>query len=349
MIIELIKYCTIILLAPFLIGIFFADNYLNRKLYGIPYIIFYYVVGFIAMLSIFEVLCVPMSILRIHLHILINTYSTLILLLCVFSIVLLAKKKRRIFVVEEREKVNKSTYVYFILSLIIIGIQLFFVVYYQSNWMSGDDYEYVTRTSSSLYTDMIISNGMDVSNLSIIPKRSFCSWEIFIAWLCKLSGINVPTMVHTVLNVSLVAIAFGVFYLMGCELFEELEDRFLFLLVISFVNLFGLYSHYSLTFRWLMTMWQGKAVFMVIVFQFMFVFVLCIAKENYSVWNLIIWIILSLASCALTPTGVGMFEGAFLLITILFILVKKKKWYIRYFFAGAIFPAIFLIGYIILR
>ena len=349
MIIELIKYCTIFILAPFLIGILFVDNKQNGKLYGIPYIIFYYVVGFITMLAIFEVLCVPMSIMRIHLHVLINSYSILILLLCVFSIVLLCKKKRRLYVGGERRKITKSAYIYIILALIIIGIQLFFVVYYQSNWMSGDDYEYVTRTSSSLYTDMIISNGIDVSNLSIIPKRSFCSWEIFIAWLCKLSGINVPTMVHTVLNVSLVAVVFAVFYLLGCELFDKLEERMLFLMVVAFANLFGLYSHYSLTFRILMTMWQGKAVFMALVLQFLFAFIMHMSEEEYGCKNMIIIMMISLASCALTPTGVGMFLGAMSVMIILISLLKKKIWYIKYLLASSVFPAIFLAGYLYYR
>lgn len=346
MVFKLIKYSLIFFMVPYLIGVLFADNNHNKKLCGASYVLYYYVVGFITMLAVFEIMCVPMSIMRIHLHVLFNIFSSTILFLCILSIILLMKKKRDIFIICKESQITKNAINYFLLAMIFIGVQLFFVVYYQSNWMSGDDYEYVTRTSASLYTDMIVTNGIDVSNLSIIPKRSFCSWEIYIAWLCKLSGINVPTMVHTVLNVSLVAVAFGVFYLLGCELFDKLEDRLLFLIVISFANLFGLYSHYSLTFRWLMTMWQGKAVFMVIVFQFLFVFVLRISKTDYSIANSIIWIMLSLASCALTPTGVGMYAGAVLVLTILLIVVRKKMWYIKYLLASVLFPAIFMVGYL---
>ena len=349
MITSIIRFVFIFYIVPYFVGLLFTKDCLDDKINGIEYIIYYYVIGLLTMLSVFELLCVPLSILKIDLHVLLLSYSICVVFLLIASVILIIKKKIKLIPCANKIMLSKFEMVILILVIIFVGVQLFFVIYYQSNWMSGDDWDYVTRTSASLYTDKIVTMGADAGLMSIIPKRSFCSWEIFIAWLCKLTGIDVPVMVHTVLNVSLVFIAFEIMYLLGYKLFDKYEERFIFLAIVSFSNMFGLYSHYSLTFRWLMTIWQGKAVFMTLVFQFIFVYALDIVNKDYNIRYQVIIIIISIASCALTPTGVGMFVGAIFVITILLCFTERKMYYIKYFFASIIFPSIYMLGFLIMR
>ena len=96
-----------------------------------------------------------------------------------------------------------------------------------------------------------------------------------------------------------------------------------------------------------MTMWQGKAVFMVIVFQFLFAFLLQSLKNGYSKYNSFIIFIISIVSGTLTPTGAGMFVGVLLVVILLQFIRTKEILLLRYCFVGLIFPAFFMISYLI--
>ena len=355
-----LKFGILFYIVPYLVGLLFATkNTIGDKSRSM-YIGYYYMVGLVFMMAVFEVLCVPIHLLQMRLHVLLNTFSALMVLCCGISAYFLIRGRHELIPksalsTPKRNAISKAgrpvinmTMVYAVLAVILIGLQLYYVVRYQGGNNTADDIEYVTRTSASLYTDRIVSSGQGAPVLYMIKKRSFNSWEIFICWFCQLTGINAAAMVHTVLNAALVLDVFIVFYLIGCELFDEAEYRWMFLAGVAVLNLLGLHSHYSLTFRWLMTMWQGKAVLQALLLPFTICFMLHAAKEGYHRNYLLIFIVLSISAVAASPTGAGMFGVVCLVLSVLSFVWSRNRATILYFIGGIVPPAAWMLMYLFL-
>ena len=180
-------------------------------------------------------------------------------------------------------------------------------------------------------------------------KRAVASWGTYVAMLSVTSGFEVTTVYHTVLPVFLLLIAYANYYFMASVLLHKIDDRVIFMIVLSVANIFGLYSHYSVTFRLLGAIWQGKAVLSVIAIPFFLVYLLKLYKREIKTGYMLPIAAVSLGASSLTSLSEMLLPAFVLMIWIVMCIYKRRIYGIRYLLASLVGPAYVGLFYIFIR
>lgn len=307
-----------------------------------------YLIGFFSMLAIFQILCVPLTYMHVSFQILVWLYSIVLLILCGISVWLRRKKVK--LIVPESIKLDKYEKVYLIICIILFLVQIYFFLFYEISYMSWDDYDYIVSSTAAIY-----DNGMYTTNIvtgdSVIlrAKRTLTSYIIFISYLSQMSGFHTTTVAHTILPIFLLVMAYGVYYLIAKFLFKKRENRLIFMMLLSVVNIFGAYSHYTMTFRLLAAIWNGKSVMVVIGVPFLFVLLPRLFQDEFTKRKMWYLILITTGLCSLSMMGAGMSVVVIALMAGVYFIQDRKRKYIYYVCSGCLVPLIHIVLYLVLR
>ncbi len=281
-------------------------------------------------------------------------YSVLMALVLIASIIvgkftfkkLLEYIKNKCAIIFDGYKKNKLSLVYGIMFMAILLLQLYFAYGYEVNEWSYDDYDYVVSSQDTLSYDMI----SNVNYISGDPqfttvKRAATAWPTYIAYLAKVTGFEVTTICHSIMPVIFLLIAYAVYYYMSGLIFRELENRLIFMVLLSTAFAFGMYSHYSLTFRLICTIWQGKAVLSAIAVPFYLVYMIQLYRDEIKTINMFPIFMFSLGTCSLTVMSMPLVGLTTLLLWIVMSIYNRRPYGIRYLIAGMLGPVLQLIFY----
>lgn len=198
-------------------------------------------------------------------------------------------------------KANKFLGIYMIAFAAILIVQLYFAFAYEINEWSYDDYDYVVNSQDTITTDTIAyANYVNGEMPYTAEKRAVTAWPTFIAYMAKVSSFEVTTVCHTIMPVILLIVAYIVYYYIASFIFKDAENRFIFLVLLSVANIFGLYSHYSSTFRLLGAIWQGKALLTAVAIPFFTIYLFETYKNNFDKHKVISLAMISLGAASLT-------------------------------------------------
>lgn len=149
---------------------------------------------------------------------------------------------------------------------LVLWIVFFIILFFQLvaalllTYPDGDDAYYVG----------VATYGADISKMySRIPytgarttfdtRHCLAPFPYLIAFLSRMSGLKSVTIAHSILPVLFICFAYGIYYLIAKQLCKEKREIPLFMVVTSFLLMFGNYSVYSME-TFLMTRTrQGKA------------------------------------------------------------------------------------------
>lgn len=339
----------IFVVAPFLLGEFICykdfsgltDTFVAK-----------YILGLFMSFSMFWILCVPMTLLKISFTILTVLYSVILFLLCGIGVYLFYKNSTFKILLEywKTWKIKWFEFLYLILFLAFLGIQLYFAFFYESTIWSTDDCEYVVRALDTITSDhMYLTNIFTGAGSGFDYKRILNSWEIYTAYLAKVSGFHVTTIAHTVMPAVFLVIAYLVYIYISYQLFDSVENKLIFLCLLSVVLMFGFYSPYSLTFRLVVTLWQGKAILSAIVIPFLISFLPRVYGQKICIRTVMYLLLISVTACSLTMMGSGMSIAVYSSMLIVMLLYKQNLAGIWYCIFGCFIPAAQLVLYLIMR
>ncbi len=341
--------CIILLAVPAFLG-YLATYNDNSCLLRSP--VSKYILGHLAALSVFWILCVPMALLKISFTALTIVYSLVLGILCIIVIRIYSKKglsEKRTHN-WKRIKIIRFENIYLFLFLLLLCVQLYFAAFYESTVWSYDDFDYVVRSLDTITSDhMFLTDVISGETVPFSFKRVLNSWDIYIAYLSKVSGFHVTTVAHTIIPTFFLLLAYLVYAYIAGQLFDKRENQWIFLCILSVAFIFGLYSPYSLTFRLLVTLWQGKAILSAIILPFLIVF---LPNAYIQKWNLraaFYVIIISMAACSLTLMGSGMLLIIYTVMLILISIYKRKCMDPRYYICGCAMPALQMMLYLVMR
>ncbi len=246
---------------------------------------------------------------------------------------------------------DKFIVIYILMFIVALGIQLYAAYGYEVNEWSYDDFDYVVTSKDDISYDMI-------SNVNMITgvapytseKRVATAWPTYIAYLAYTSGFEVTTVAHTILPVLLLIVAYIVYYQLAKFIFDKTDNRLIFMILLSTAFIFGLHSHYSLTFRLLCTLWHGKAVLSAIALPFILFYLakaLSMELDNNIVFSLCA---VSLGVSSLTTMSMLLLSTTVILCFIIMSICNRKIYGVRYLLAslsGSIAQLIFY-GFVVL-
>lgn len=341
--------CIILLLVPFFLGklISYKDS---AGILSSPVV--KYILGHFTALALFWILCTPMALLKIPFSVLVGIYTFLLTIFCGISIWICCREKplRRLALRWSGLKPAGWERIYLVLFLLLLCVQLYFAIFYESTVYSYDDYEYVVQSLDTITSDhMFLTDVVSGKEVNYTYKRVLNSWNIYIAYLSEISGVHVTTIAHTVIPAVFLVIAYLVYFYIAAQLFNSRENRLLFLCILSVIFIFGLYSSFSLTFRLLVTLWQGKAILATIVVPFLITFLPRAYRQTGQTRIYLYLSVISMTACSLTMTGSGMSIIVYTVMLIVLSFYRRRPTGIKHCLCGCTVPVVQLLFYLIMR
>ncbi|WP_099467043.1 DUF6077 domain-containing protein [Konateibacter massiliensis] len=279
-----------------------------------------FVIGFAAVLGIFQ----PIALIAIYLK---TSLSLLILVMKILwlalSVVSLALNWKRLWNCLKKIPIALKGFNFFLVAaVVLILIQAY--VYVEYEHIDDDDAFYVAMASTSIANDNLYRQSpYSGLNYSEFPSRYVLSpFSIYYAVISELTGVHPTIYAHVFLPLVLLLFVYVVYYLWGKEWFEDNKYLGVFLILISFLNIFGGYSENTTQSFMLMRLWQGKAFLAAGLIPFVLYLCYKIRKEE-NVWCfwLILFLVVSASSHVssmgvfLAPISIGCFALADLIQT----------------------------------
>lgn len=296
--------------------------------------------GHLTLIALFQIVCLICVPLRTTFTLMTNIYIVLVAMVLVVSVLWikrsLGKCDKTILAcikgfVKDIPTVIKSfikatpirAYVFYIGILCII---LCYVLFMNISGSTGDDDSYLSialcalKNNSIFYVNPIYGNTV-TDDLTF--KYTVASWSQYIAFLGRISGIHPTIIAHTLLPVLLVILAFGVYMLIARKLFDTKKEQYSFLIMLLFITIMGGYSWYTLTFRLLVCLWQGKGVMAAIIIPFTLYYSL-FGNLKINWHTLSFFFIILLAGFSVSYMSVG-FVPIIILCSRISNLIRKKN------------------------
>lgn len=306
--------CVIVFSLPFVVG----------NLLCFRSVSFTFLCGQMLLWAAFQFIAVPCICLRMTFSTLFWLYTALVLVLFAVGIRVLrcqhclcrnAKRKRRSIESVKLWFNESGASVFLVIAFLVIVYQM--CVYIFGMHLDEDDARWIAEANDALVKNrMLLHNpatGEYIGRFTgEMVKDVFSPWSMYMAWLSRATGIRVAVIAHTIYPPILLGLSYCAYYEIGCQLFKGKDERGLFLLMVSIINLFmGGNTHTQSVFT-LTRIWQGKAVVAAVVIPA----VLCMVLRVQADSGIKDWVIMVLAgiSCCLF-SGMGIAIG-FLVLSV---------------------------------
>lgn len=258
-IVHFLMAVLLLFLLPYLAGGIFGENVDN--LAKSP--VFQWISGQFLLWAAFQLLCVPMILLEIDFFYVMVLYSVFLALVAVLSVGRAVKNRKRAFAVKlfrafDREKGAA----YYVMWAVFWGLLLFQLVQAVCmTYADGDDAFYVavssaTQNSYTMYRKLPYTG----RETELDARHGLAPFPVWIAYLAEAVGIRAVSMAHLVLPIVLIAMTYGIYYLLGRKLLQKKGEGLpLFLIFTELLVLFGDYSFYTAENFMIARSRQGKA------------------------------------------------------------------------------------------
>ncbi len=343
----------LLMTVPFFIGAFFhKETIVGSYLYGQCFL-----------WAVFQVIAVPMVLIRAPFFLLVILY---LIVLMVFTI-LGARRLPNIIKGIDFSRVN----IPLILALVLIVGQM--LIYFLGMHLDEDDARWIaeandTITKNSMYLYNPATGAYMGDFVGEVKKDVFSPWSMYIAFFSKVTGINASIVAHTILAPLLLAISYMVYHEMSKVLFRGKNESGLFLLSVAIINLFFGGNRHTQSVTALIRIWQGKAVVASVMIPMIFLIFLNMngddvdvgsqapsVKEEIQSKNLCVnrvnWLWIMVAGCASCLfSGMGIAISALMIGVLDAYTIVCRRWReIPYFFLALVPSLIFGFGYYIMR
>lgn len=267
-----------LLVIPTVVGSLFRN--VDRRIRNLP---FMWISGQMLLWAGFQVITVPLILSRTaftQVVWLFLGYTVVVLLLSLLCHVMSKRKGR--YVLHPVEEKPKRTRTYYVLWALFWGILLFQLIQaFHLTYADGDDAFYVavssiTESSNAMYR-VSAYTGL-ATELEI--RYGLAPFPIWIAFLARVSGLPAVSVAQVFVPPVMIAMAYGVYYLLGKRLLAKNQERLpLFMFFVELLILFGNYSIYTSERFLLERSRQGKATLSAIVIP-MLIFQLLVLMDK---------------------------------------------------------------------
>lgn len=237
-----------------------------------------YVLGWIRMMAIFQLMALPLIFLYARLTTLVFLWSACIL--CILSYLIWRNRGNYKSALKSLHKMKTHLLATEVVAVLLIVIQLVGVSVFMSS--DADDAFYVSEAVTSDYTDTMFQYMGDTGEpYKQFPTRYVMSpFPIFTATLSRLVCTHPTIVAHTLIPIFFIPMSYMVYYLLLNVLFKGNRKKVsLGLCFISILNIWGNVSVYTAATFLMIRIWQGKAILANIILPFITYFLIRIHKR----------------------------------------------------------------------
>lgn len=300
------------------------------------------ILGFFLGLLIFEIFSIPMTFLGASFNVLKNTWSILILILTIVSMICNRKDFEEILNINF-EEIKKLPKILTIIFLILLIIQCYVPFKYMHE--DYDDSNFVAKAKIAIDTNTLFVYDDAGNEYKEFPTRTVLSqFPHYTAVIATLSDIHPTILAHTIFPVIFVIYAYAFYYVWSMTLFKrDYSKSMVFLNILAIIYIYGDYSRYTNFVRLLYRVWQGKSILANITIPMIwYIFMEYIGKENNKFGWIILFLILG-GSTALSSMAFVLPIIITFVLMVLYAIKDRKKGYILALLICCI-PAIILVG-----
>ena len=312
-----------------------------------------FLVGTITMFAVFQLIGVPLILLKQSFMTAVILWCVLIAALSVASVIHCIKNKGQLFQMNNSSVETFKNYNTLkkwviigtsVIALALIAFQCYMYIGYQH--VDADDSRYIVNALEAYDNNtMLLNNPVTGEQMSQITgelvKDAVSPWMIYIALLAKLVFLAPGIFAHTVLPVCLLILAYTVYYLIGKKIFRnDYSSIAIMLILISIMNIWGFASPYTESTFLLTRIWQGKAIVAGIMTPLLLLLLLNVYVSRKIDGNFIILFIGILAMNLMSGIGITLSAVIVLCFGFCYAIAKKN---IRVFLLslGMCVPSIF--------
>lgn len=317
--------CFVILfLIPEIIGLLFT-SFLKKEENSI---FLAFIIGYVFNFAIFQLLVIPMIFYKARFETLVNVYIVIEAIICIISLIVNCKNLKH-FINNCKDSFNNIPKITVLIALIFVLSQMFIAFKYTH--IDEDDAFYIGTAATTVETNTIFqTDGTTGYKYAQLPKRYILSpFSVYIATISKICNIPPAIIAHTIIPPVLILISYIVYGLIAKEWFKaNKKSIYLFLIILSIINMWGNYSlrtnHTFLLFR----IWQGKAILANIIIPLVWLLFIKAEKNEFRFIDGLLLCMCIIAGILTTSLGIGM--PAIILLTLAFIysILNKKPSYI---------------------
>lgn len=308
-VVQVMMLILLLLIIPILVGTMFTPLY--KDCVRIP---FYWVSGQIFLWAGFQIIAIPMVLLRNDFRYIVRSYLLFIGAMLIFSMGAFLKRRSTGLAYGSilasgrlRNKKQKATLWWIVVGALLL-LQLFCVIFLA--YQEGDDAFYVALSTSNLDTGSLYLQLPYTGFSSALEKRhALAPLPVWISFVAKMTGFRPVFLAHVLIPIFLIAMGYGVFYMLGGALLAEKKQLLpIFMALVESMVLFGGYSLYSSENFMLVRTSQGKAILGNIIIPFLFLLLYLLltsiekgVRQSIGYWHLLA--ALMIAGCLCSTLG----------------------------------------------
>lgn len=248
---------------PFVVGEFFigVDKQAKKP-------VFRWISGQICLWAGFQLICVPMVLMERNFSEVAALFACYAGLMLVTAAGLWLRRRHQsavkqggsdLHMVGQQQTKNVLSAVLWAIFALLLLFQLVQAV--RMTYADGDDAFYVavttiTQNADTMYRKLPYTGG----GTTLDARHGLAPFPVWISFLAQMTGIKGVTVAHVAVPVVLIAMTYGIFYLLGSRLFAKKSTQLpLFLIFTELLVLFGDYSFYTVENFMIARSRQGKA------------------------------------------------------------------------------------------
>ena len=273
-----------------------------------------YINGITIMLAIFQLLAVPMILLRMKLTWLIMCWVLAMGILIMLFIYRIKRQNTALKDTSGKEREKSLTRTCLMAGAVaLIFFQMYMYAAYQQ--MDEDDSRFIVTALEAVENNIMYLNDPATGELldgfeGELAKDVTSPWAMFIAMTSQITHIHPAILGHTIIPVILVLMAYLIYWNLAKHFFGEREEEcWFFLILASILNIFGNASIYTSFTFFLSRLWQGKAVVAGVFLPLMLFWLLKIYQKPDCKEYYIRLLIVNTGSCLMSGMGIAL--GAF--------------------------------------
>ena len=261
-----------------------------------------YVIGYIGLWALIQLVTVPLILLRQSFIIVVAVISVIVMAVIIYG---LKKKYYSFSLLEFKDTGSKIAFL-----VMCVAIVALLIVTAIMQHTDADDTRFVVNAVDIVRTNrMFLTNPATGQSMSVwdgeLVKDVTSPWAVFVAYCSKITDIHPTIMAHAVLQLVLTFIMCLVYWMMSEVFFkEDIGGRSIFVSLVLLITVYGNYSVYSAETFAITRIWQGKAVVASIGIPLIFTITMWIYDNIKQIGNYVLLFLVAMAMCHMSGMGI---------------------------------------------
>ena len=249
--------------------IVFALPLIAGSLFAVESITFTYLIGQLLLWAVFQIVAVPCILVRTNFDVLFWIYTVLVVIITGIGIYVFIRKRKKspsvsgdtVGCYDHKSHARTWLSPFLVAALVIIAYQCCKYIFGMHTDL--DDTRWIAEANDALTKNRMLlynpATGAYIGRFTgEMVKDVFSPWSMYLAVVSRWIGITPVVLAHTVFPPILLSLSYAAYYEIGRQLFTRKQERGIFLLMVSVLNLFMAGNVYTQSVFSLTRIWQGK-------------------------------------------------------------------------------------------